>query len=226
MWDVSFKIITYLSPGYYYLLLPVILHSIIMSVLSRFTRFHGMLCSPADARLCIADLTGSILFMPAHYKNKGIRSYLCTNLNLLVYYSLVLASFTGLSTLLGVTDIVCVEENLDDGLRIPEFESDPEILHVVLHPDTISLDTGVDSTDMRTDSVTEYSNSTSCNDAKVIRRFAYNFRLPMISVQMFHVISDRNPEVLHLVEIYETKNRLSFIFFFGGFLVASYKLSC
>eukprot|EP00603_Paraphysomonas_imperforata_P001620 CAMPEP_0114418516 /NCGR_PEP_ID=MMETSP0103-20121206/3538_1 /TAXON_ID=37642 ORGANISM="Paraphysomonas imperforata, Strain PA2" /NCGR_SAMPLE_ID=MMETSP0103 /ASSEMBLY_ACC=CAM_ASM_000201 /LENGTH=113 /DNA_ID=CAMNT_0001586879 /DNA_START=215 /DNA_END=559 /DNA_ORIENTATION=- len=111
-----------------------------------------------------------------------------------------------------MTNILSVEENLDKGISVPEFDADPEILQVVMNPET--------------DSASPLQTLTTSPDTvKVIRRFAYNFRLPMISVQMFHVVSEKDPNALHLVEIFEARSRLSTLYAFGGFLLASYWVS-
>ena len=176
------------------------------SHLQRFNNFHGMLCSPRTAQRCITALTGNILFMPSNYKVKGIRHYLVTDLNIWTYYGLVFASLTGLSTLLGLTRTIKVEENLNIGINCPEFESDPDILQIVVSP---------------TASSTTHSHA----KAKVIRRYSYHFLLPMFRVQMFHVISDDAPEKMHLVEIFDAKNGLSSVYALTGFLLVSFFVS-
>ena len=170
-----------------------------METLYRFNAFHGMLCSPGDAAKCISDLSGGILFMPSDYKKKGVRNYLCGTLNLWTYYGLVVSSFTGLSTLLSLTETIAVEENFTDGLSCPEIENDPDIYDALMS-----------------------SECTGRTHPKVVRMFSYRFVLPMINVKMFHIIDDDKPEKLHLVEIYQKENRLNSIYAFGTFLVASY----
>lgn len=191
-----------------------------LDTMNRFSSFHGMLCSPRLAQECISNLTGTILFMPSNYKKKGIRHYLYTDLNVWTYYGLVFASLTGLSTLLGLTQTLRTEENLTHGVNCPEFENDPEIYQIVLDP-TSSHHTAYTAPPPHSQ-----EGILMRRRAKVIRLFSYYFSLPMIRVQMFHVIDEDAPEKLHLVEIFEVKNRLSSVYALSGFLFASFYNVC
>ena len=162
-----------------------------------FTQFHGMQCSPISANRCINAFNGTILFMPSNYKEKGVANYRVTNLNLLTYYALVLWSFTGLSTLLRMTDFIETNEDLTNGLTSPEITED---IMTFINQES------------------EGEQLTKKQKFKVIRRYAYNFRLPGVRVKMFHLqSSDTTNNKLHLVEIYEP---LSFQQFIPSVLIA------
>ncbi len=73
----------------------------------------SMLIAPGPAQRCIESFNGRILFMPSNYSRDastfpaaGLRSRWEPSLTLMTYYLLVLASLTGLSTLLGQTDVL------------------------------------------------------------------------------------------------------------------------
>ena len=73
----------------------------------------SMLIAPGPAQRCIESFNGRILFMPSSYSRDaatfpaaGLRSRWEPSLSLTTYYLLVLASLTGLSTLLGQTDVL------------------------------------------------------------------------------------------------------------------------
>ncbi|KAJ1421726.1 hypothetical protein B484DRAFT_399344 [Ochromonadaceae sp. CCMP2298] len=83
-----------------------------IALLPEFTRFHGMLCGPSASQRCIDAFDGRILFMPSNYKKRGIAAYEERGLNLLTYYSLVLSSLTGLSSLLCATTTITAEEDM------------------------------------------------------------------------------------------------------------------
>lgn len=96
-------------------------------------------------------------------------------LNLFTYYWLVWISFTGLSTLLGLTKTMCTSEDMNKGLPPNETED-------------------------ITDEILLYLSYPSKEDCKVVRKFEYYFRIPLIHVKMFHVLGNDNK--LHLVEIF------------------------
>lgn len=165
-----------------------------------FIQFHGMLCSPRATRACIKAFNGKILFMPTNYEvTKGLAHYEVTGLNIFTYYGLVLQSFTGLSTLLGLTRVV---KTLDSAARsssssgnsmasvsLPEAEWVDEITSEVQsyiitnHPASITPTTSPPSTVI------------------VRRKFEFYFGLPMIAVRMYHLYTPHDDK-LHLVEIY------------------------
>ena len=146
--------------------------------MSEFVRFHSMLTFPWSAMRCVASVDGVILFMPTNYKERGIAAYHVSFLNTSVYYLLVLFSFTGISTALGMTEFLETSDNFEKGLESPEVTEDIKAF------------------------VVQHSNA-QLSSLKVIRRFSFNFRIPGMKVKMFH-LSDGRPEgKLHLVEIYE-----------------------
>lgn len=75
--------------------------------------FHGMLCVPSVASKCIDSFNGKILFMPRDYKSKGIDRYCYSRISLIDYYTLVVYSLTGLSTLLNMTSLSHAEESME-----------------------------------------------------------------------------------------------------------------
>lgn len=111
-----------------------------MATLKDFHAFHKMVCKPSSAQKCVEAFTsgtheqeqegncrsqsgssggGCILFMPSSYRQisskknqlKEIKLYDATrSLNIISYYALVVVSLTGLSTLLGLTEIIEVTE--------------------------------------------------------------------------------------------------------------------
>jgi hypothetical protein len=151
-----------------------------MATLSDYRRFHGMLCGPFTSRRCCNSFNG-ILFMPSDYAKKGVHAYHSDRINILTYYGLVVASITGLSSLLGATEEISVEENLTKGLRFDKYtEITPEMISFL-----------------------------GCStDYRIVRRFNFNFCIPSIRVQMFHVFDPEN-ERLCLIEIYEKNSRLT-----------------
>jgi hypothetical protein len=150
-------------------------------------------CSPAASMRCIKSFD-KVLFMPYYYKKVGIAYFDCTKiLNLLTYYLLVWASFTGLSTLLGLTKTMCTKENMEKGL------DESEIVDI-------------------TEDILSYLNYSSSKDCKVVRKFEYKFRIPLIHVKMYHIIGNDNK--LHLVEIF--RGNVTRLFqLFGAVFVAT-----
>jgi hypothetical protein len=152
-----------------------------------FTRFHGMLCGPAASQRCIDAFDGRTLFMPHDYKQKGIAAYEVigsgmSGLNIFTYYSLVLSSLTGLSTLLGATTTITSEEDLG-GITDPTVTPD---IKDYLHPGHPSPHT------------------------LIIRRFEYHFMLPDIRVKMWHLLGEDGK--LSLLEIYQSLDHLDRIY--------------
>ncbi|KAJ3305612.1 hypothetical protein HDV03_001257 [Kappamyces sp. JEL0829] len=153
---------------------------------AEFTAYHGMLSPPAASRRCTAAFDGTVVFMPSNYRERGIAHYDWTGYYTLTYYALVLASLTGLSTLLGCTNTVAATESLDSTVPSKEILSD----------------------------ILEYlAAKQGCqpSDLCMIRRFHFRFRLPGINVKMFHV-RDKSHGPLHLVEIYEKDTLLPYIY--------------
>lgn len=144
--------------------------------LKEYTAFHGMFIGPASAQRCIDSFTGKILFMPSCYspsddfpppKSDYFSPWEVESLDLRKYYLLVLASLTGLSTLIGLTR--CVDSREDDNLA-----SEGPSLTSRVHP---SL--AVDDAILRY-LVQEDQGAT----VRLVRRFEYNFMLPMRSLPL------------------------------------------
>ena len=173
-----------------------------------FAHFHGMLCSPRTAKACIKAFNGKILFMPRNYAAKGLGHYEVTSLNIFTYYGLVLQSFTGLSTLLGLTNVVKSLETASMGSSssssgvscsssLPEVEWTDDITSEI-------------QSYLSSHSTTTASSSTPSTAATTVvcRKFEYYFRLPMITVSMYHLYTPHDDK-LHLVEIY-SQNSIMF----------------
>ncbi|KAJ3406031.1 hypothetical protein CcCBS67573_g01187 [Chytriomyces confervae] len=161
--------------------------------LTDFTNFHGMLASPAASLRCIAAFKGAaVIFMPSNYKLKGISAYNYTNLTLTLYYSLVVFSFTGLSTLLGLTHFVRAEEALEKGVQGADTLVTPDIIAFLQASPRLSGVVG---------------------ELKVVRWFEYRFVVPGVKVHMFHVADSRLAEgKVHLVEIFDKDTLIPYIY--------------
>jgi len=185
--------------------------------LKDYERFHGMLVGPSAAQRCIASFSGRILFMPSRYSRdkhtfpsdgSGMSKWEVTSLNLFSYYGLVVASLTGLSTLLGCTETIDARAVQDDeDAELPRLKSrrtlslslEKIVLDYLSQPPPIT--SGCSSTTV----------APSC--VKLVRRFEYHFKLCGIRVMMLHFVSVRpdgkveydeeGKERLHLVEVYE-----------------------
>ena len=116
--------------------------------------------------------------------------YEVANLTVLKYYLLVLASITGLSTLLGLTQIIDAREGLE-----PEEAALAE--SHALHPSAPILD---------------YVARRAGGPITLVRRFEYHFKLTDLRVVMLHYSSSGDAATgrapaLHLVEVYDTGRR-------------------
>jgi len=220
--------------------------------------FHGMVCSPSTAQKCIHSFvsnhnttllnkdrqqkkpndknnrnsigSGSILFLPSNYSNDEIHVYdCCHTLTIVTYYALVLLSFTGLSTLLGLTDIICSEEYVTEQPMIggTSNTNNESLLSSTLDPSICVRPSVLDHLQkkhiltQRMDNTKkkEKDESTTVHLA-LKRKFEYDFRLIGLNVIMLHIVSytdtpstttstlNRKDEVLHLVEVYRFRNAL------------------
>ena len=149
--------------------------------LQQFDAWHSMLCFPSTARLCTFYFTQpksgggtpKIIFVRENqtpYRSLGITGDYTASLTWWLYYGLVVYSFTGLSTALNLTDKLACSEDHSSG-------------------------NGLDSRPP-----TNLTAHLSDGETKVIRHFSYNFRLPGIEVDMWHVQGD---SAIHLVEVYK-----------------------
>mmetsp|Transcript_25205 Transcript_25205/g.37114 ORF Transcript_25205/g.37114 Transcript_25205/m.37114 type:complete len:231 (-) Transcript_25205:142-834(-) len=189
------------------------------ATLADYERFHGMLIGPRAARRCIQSLNGRILFMPSTY-NRDIDETLsptflsrweyspnCVSrwnvkkLTSWTYYALVLASFTGLSTFLGLTDVIDAREykNLE--------KCTPESCSGLKSAVTPSLVVNQEALDY----LVAFGGYPSPSSVRLVRRFEFKFRLSGIHVVMLHfnslsstgeVVKDKKGrDILHLVEV-------------------------
>ena len=158
--------------------------------LAEFERFHAMLPRPGVARRCVAAFQNTIVFAPASYTDADFPShgdsrYEVKRLTVLAYWLLVLASFTGLSTLLGRTDTLDAR-NVD---VINEKEVDDVLPPHGLHP---------------SEAMMAYVRRKAGERVRPCRRFEFNFRLAGLAVVMLHFRGETTGR-LHLVEIYHTR---------------------
>ena len=159
--------------------------------LAEFERFHAMLPRPGVARRCVAAFQNTIVFAPASYTDAddfpahGDSRYEVKRLTVFAYWLLVLASFTGLSTLLGRTDVLDARE-VD---VINEREVDDVLPPHALHP---------------SEAMMAYVRRKAGERVRPCRRFEFNFRLAGLAVVMLHFRGETTGR-LHLVEIYHSR---------------------
>ena len=158
--------------------------------LAEFERFHAMLPRPGVARRCVAAFQNTIVFAPASYTDAdfpahGDSRYEVKRLTVLAYWLLVLASFTGLSTMLGCTDVIDARECE----IINEREVDDVLPPHGLHP---------------SEAMMAYVRRKAGEHVRPCRRFEFNFRLAGLAVVMLHFRGETTGR-LHLVEIYHSR---------------------
>ena len=159
--------------------------------LAEFERFHAMLPRPGVARRCVAAFQNTIVFAPASYTDAddfpahGDSRYEVKRLTVFAYWLLVLASFTGLSTMLGRTD--CLDARECE--IINEREVDDVLPPHGLHP---------------SEAMMAYVRRKAGERVRPCRRFEFNFRLAGLAVVMLHFRGETTGR-LHLVEIYHTR---------------------
>ena len=158
--------------------------------LAEFERFHAMLPRPGVARRCVAAFQNTIVFAPASYTDanfpaRGDSRYEVKRLTVFAYWLLVLASFTGLSTMLGCTDVIDARECE----IINEREVDDVLPPHGLHP---------------SEAMMAYVRRKAGEHVRPCRRFEFNFRLAGLAVVMLHFRGETTGR-LHLVEIYHTR---------------------
>ena len=159
--------------------------------LAEFERFHAMLPRPGVARRCVAAFQNTIVFAPASYTDAedfpahGDSRYEVKRLTVFAYWLLVLASLTGLSTMLGCTDTV--------DARVVDVINEQEVDDVLpphgLHP---------------SEAMMAYVRRKAGERVRPCRRFEFNFRLAGLAVVMLHFRGETTGR-LHLVEIYHTR---------------------
>ena len=159
--------------------------------LAEFERFHAMLPRPGVARRCVAAFQNTIVFAPASYTDAddfpahGDSRYEVKRLTVFAYWLLVLASFTGLSTLLGCTDTI--DARAVDVIN--EREVDDVLPPHGLHP---------------SEAMMSYVRRKAGERVRPCRRFEFNFRLAGLAVVMLHFRGETTGR-LHLVEIYHSR---------------------
>ena len=158
--------------------------------LAEFERFHAMLPRPGVARRCVAAFQNTIVFAPASYTDAdfpahGDSRYEVKRLTVFAYWLLVLASLTGLSTLLGRTDTL--DARAVDVIN--EREVDDVLPPHGLHP---------------SEAMMAYVRRKAGERVRPCRRFEFNFRLAGLAVVMLHFRGETTGR-LHLVEIYHTR---------------------
>ena len=155
-----------------------------------YCRFHGMLCTPADAAACVASFNGTILFMPSTYDSSAFHAsapsplpYEVTSLSVLKYYALVILSMTGLCSALRQTATIEATEDADMGVIVKATSSS----ELAVHPNVI-------------DALARRHGSVS-----LVRRFEFSFRLIGLWVAMYHFAAaePNGRETLSLVEVYK-----------------------
>ena len=215
-----------------------------MASMKDYDSFHRMIANPLAAKRCICsfkDHNGCILFMPSTRKDNELILYECSHgeLNLFSYYMLVILSLTGLSTMLGMTETIDLQDysqnngevvwppskRSDEGSKLLKskveeqiFLKDCDLQYVQRHMNMI-----------RSVSVERNKHDTEVFSLRIRRRFEYDFHLTGLNVIMLHLVSPKNPDVLHLLEVYRVRNRVLREFFrlassaFGNILHTFYK---
>lgn len=165
--------------------------------MEEYTNFHGMVCSYKTAQRCIQSFEhGNILFLPSHYTKETLPNYDCSAPGMTTpfsYFLLVILSFTGLSTLLGLTTFRIAEEYND------EDNDDKKDKQSAVISSNYNSKLRVEPY------VLEYcQQQTGASSLRLKRRFEYHFHLISIEVVMLHF--QCNLDRLHLIEIYHVNN--------------------
>ena len=109
------------------------------ATLADYARFHRMLVGPAAARRCVESFEGGVVVFapaaantPAAFPPRGKSAFdLAGSLSVFSYYFLVATSFTGLSTLLGLTTTFVATEDRDGLDRAGRLDPDPAVVAYV-----------------------------------------------------------------------------------------------
>jgi len=205
-----------------------------MASADEYDRFHRMIADPLTAQRCISNLRknhGCILFLPSELPSPD---EICLHdaslfLNLLSYYALVFASFTGVSTLLGMTQTFDVQEfPFKSGVPMwpPSRRVDTESLKSKVEPKVHVTDDALQYvvkhiTNQNRPPASEKADNTEDDiTLRLVRRFEYNFRLAGgLNVIMLHFVSSDCPQTVHLVEVYHIQNRTLRVFLHHVFRV-------
>jgi hypothetical protein len=209
---------------------------IMMVSMKEYDLFHRMMAKPTIAKNCIKSFVksnGCILFLPSDHGDNEIYLYDASHgnaLSLISYYALVLFSFTGLSTILGMTDTVDIQDySTSGGLPIwpvEEVGKAAALTKSILNPQICVRDCALKYVQNHTETFHQKDGKSCGKDSqktiKLQRRFEYNFRLcGGLNVIMLHLTSSDCPGVLHLVEVYKVQNPVlrfisSYVFHFLG----------
>lgn len=170
--------------------------------LEDYKAFHGMVCGITASRRCIASFDGCCLFANrSDYENsKDLATFdylrTPTGLNLFTYYLLVVISFTGLSTLLGYTELLLAQVEDNETFS----KGDGKVVKSKSYGD---LEIPAKAIDYLIDRSQELSkDSLSGNklpQVQLTRRFEFNFG-NWLSVVMCHFVCSNGRK--YLVEVY------------------------
>jgi len=182
-----------------------------MSSKHDYDSFHRMVADPTTSQNIIRSLNGCILFLPYDHRDDEIYLY-DAPINVISYYALVLVSLTGLSTMLGMTETIDIQDfPKTGGIRVPITIGSADILSSISEPKVFVRDTVLEYVNNRI--AQQYSNSngesrTSDEQSTINlrRQFEYNFHLVGLNVIMLHFTSLDDPDVLHLVEVFRFRN--------------------
>jgi len=149
--------------------------------------------------------------MPYNHADNEISSYDASHnnsLNLFSYYALILFSFTGLSTLIGMTDVIDIQDYTACG-GVPIYQDGmlSELVKSKVDCQVYARECVFQYVQRHMDL---YNNKRDKSATLMLqRRFEYNFRLfGVLNVIMLHVSSSNSPQVLHLVEVYKVQNEI------------------
>jgi hypothetical protein len=165
-----------------------------------YANFHGMLCHPTTAQRCVESFDGKIVFAPTGYSESTLPMFeyrgddsALLKLDIYTYYFLVLASFTGLSTLCRQTRFLAADDK-------EETISAKEPFVSTFHPE------------LRVEPFVWNYITPSEEKITLRRHFEYEFKgLVPIKVIMLHLMCEGK---LHLVEVYQCEH-----WFFRRFLL-------
>ena len=183
--------------------------------------FHSMVAKPIIAKNCIRSFVksnGCILFMPYDHSDHDIHLYDASHnnsLSVLSYYALVIFSFTGLSTILGMTDTIDVQDYTANG-GLPIWSDQEGMISIhngmptnsIMEPDVRARECALKYVQNHIQTYNQQDIiSTSKSTIRLQRRFEYNFKLfGGFNVIMLHLKSSDAPEITHLVEVYKVHN--------------------
>ena len=169
--------------------------------LDEYSAFHGMFCRWSPSVRCIESFDGSFLFADYQTYEKSGKDLASVDFNrhpfkfnVVLYYLLVLYSFTGLCTLLGQTKCTCQK---------PEKQrftlGNEKYIHSEFHKELRVTPEAIDYILERSQAA---SSSTSAPELLLTQRFEYEFGT-YLSVMMLHFTCSAGQK--HLVEVYNCR---------------------